>query len=133
MHVKCRVNRFGTKRGPSFRGVFTRDFQDLDCGCERLAVRGRRLDFLDDIHAFDDPAEGCETLAIGVALTAKIEFRLIADADEEFVLGRVRTVAGHRKRAVLVLGGGYLNIHGTDAVGSKNARLRECDAGQRMV
>src|SRR3954467_5615960 len=55
---------------------------DLDRRREPLTIGRRRLDFPDDIHAANDLAERRESLAVWIAVTAEIEFGLIADADE---------------------------------------------------
>jgi hypothetical protein len=51
---------------------------------QHLPVIGLLLDFADDVQAFDDPAEGGETLTVRVASAAEIKLRLVADTDEEF-------------------------------------------------
>src|SRR5262245_28842268 len=76
---------------------------------QSLSLRRRRLDGSDHIHALDYPPERGEALPVRVALAAKIQLGLSADAEEEIAGGGVRTVAGHRDRAVLV---GQLRIAG---------------------
>ena len=66
-------------------------------------VRGLGLDFADNVHAFGDPAEGGEALAVGVTLAPEIEGGLVADADEEVGFGGVGVLAaGHGEGAVFV-------------------------------
>lgn len=78
------------------------DFQNFDWRSEALPFRWRGLNLFDHLHAFDDLAEGSETLSIGIALAAEIQLRLVTDADGETRGRRVRAAARHRKRPVLV-------------------------------
>ena len=52
------------------------------------------------LHPLDHPAERGKTLPVRVPHASEIERRLIADADEEAVRGRVRAGTPHRDRAV---------------------------------
>ena len=61
------------------------DAEDPDHRRQRLPVGRGHLNLLHHVHAADDAAEGGEALAVGVALAAEVELRLIADADEELV------------------------------------------------
>src|SRR5665811_988432 len=74
------------------------DFGDLDRWFKRLAVGGRLLDGLDDIHPLRHLAECGKPLTIDIALAAVIELGLVANADEKVgdraVLGQTR----HRDR-----------------------------------
>ena len=47
------------------------------------------MDATHDLHAADNAAEGGESLAVGVPGPSEVERRLVADADEELVAGRV--------------------------------------------
>src|ERR1051326_328377 len=55
----------------------SRHLDDLHWRFQGLPVRRSCLDLLDDVHALDDSAEGGESLAVGVAFAAEVEFRLV--------------------------------------------------------
>lgn len=80
------------------------------------------MDTADDFHASGDAAEGGEALAVGVAFSAVVEFGLIAEAEEEVVLGGVGGPAGHGEGAVEVaevgIAGAFEGDGGEEVVGS---------------
>jgi hypothetical protein len=53
------------------------------------------MDPADQLHTFDDPAEGGKALAVRVSVATEVERWLIADADEEVVLRCIGTVSRH--------------------------------------
>jgi len=57
---------------------------DLYFRTQPLAISRLLLDLPDDIHTFDDPAEGRKALAVGVPFPSKVKLGLVADTDEEF-------------------------------------------------
>src|SRR6185503_15421227 len=73
---------------------------DANGRSECLAIRSALANLAHHIHALGHLAKRREALAVRVALTGEVQFRLVTDADEEILLRRVRTVARHRNRAV---------------------------------
>ena len=55
-----------------------------------------------DVHSAYDATKRGKTLAIWISLSAEIQSRLVADADEDVVLRGVWAIARHRERAVLM-------------------------------
>ena len=53
-----------------------------------------------DVHPFNHDAKRGEALAVRISMSAKVERRLVADADEEVRRRAVRPGARHRNRAV---------------------------------
>ena len=51
---------------------------------QALSLDGLLVNLLDDVHASNYTAERGEALAVGVSPATEVEFRLIADADEDF-------------------------------------------------
>ena len=82
---------FSHLRKMSDRNDFDRRIQGL-CIAGRL-VGGRRLNFSNDIHTLGDLAERGERLTVWIAGAAKVERRLVANADKEIGSGTVRAAA----------------------------------------
>ncbi len=76
------------------------DAANGDGRVERLLTDRRLMDPADDLHPRDDAPEGGKTLPVRVALSAKIELRLVTDADEEVRGRRIRTQPRHRDHPV---------------------------------
>ena len=94
----------------------------LRLGVVRAVRRRRRLlDLADHVHARDHPSEGREALAVGVALAAEVERRLVVDADEPARGGAVGGAARHRHRAVHVLQPGDAGALERDGAGSRTS------------
>lgn len=51
---------------------------------QRLSASGTGLNVLDDVHPAGHPAEGRESLPVGIPPSVEIRFRMIADPDEKF-------------------------------------------------
>ena len=60
------------------------------------------MNFPPHIQPCEHFAKGGEACAIGVALAAKIQFGLVAHANEEFRTRRAGFIPRHRERAVCV-------------------------------
>ena len=60
------------------------DYLYRDHRLQGLFMRLALVNALYHVHARNDLAKGGEALAIGVTLAAKIQFGLVADANEEF-------------------------------------------------
>ena len=71
-----------------------------------MAVGGGGLDYSQDVETPGHAAEGSEALAVGIALPAKVELGLGADAEEEIRRGGVGTGTCHRDRAIEMLHAG---------------------------
>lgn len=85
------------------RLVDSADPEDLDGRRETLILQRSLLDFANYIQAFDGEAECGKALAVGIALAPKVEFGLVADAEEEVGGGGVGGGASHGDHAVDML------------------------------
>jgi hypothetical protein len=80
-----------------------------------LTPRWAVVNSVNDIHAFDDFAEGGETLLVRIAPAAEIEFRLVANAEEEIGCGSARFIPRHRDDPVCVANARLLRVLVRDA------------------
>ncbi len=71
-----------------------------------MSLRGRCLNVSDHAHAAYDVSECCKALAVGVALTTVVEFRLIPDTDKELRCRRVWTATRHGDCPIQVMQAG---------------------------
>src|SRR5262249_24730350 len=88
---------YGQQRSSSRQ---TLDSKDVDGWSERLFVGRRELDLFHDVHSGCDLAERGETLPVRITLAREIEFRLVADTDEEIASSSIRPAARHRDGSV---------------------------------
>ena len=74
---------------------------------EHLALCGLVLNLTDDIHALDDLTEGSKSLFVWISLAAKIQIRLVMDADEYLRRCGPWLVPRHRDHTVCMLDTGH--------------------------
>jgi hypothetical protein len=70
--------------------------------CELLTIGRQLVDFAHNIHASNKAAERGKSLAVRITFAAKVQFRLIADADEKLISCGVGFFTGHRDGPVHV-------------------------------
>lgn len=89
-------------------GLLSDDIINRDRRGKRLIVLRSRIDRPDYVHPFNYPGKGCIALPVRVILAAKIESRLVTNANKELGGAGARLAARQGDGAVGVLEMGYV-------------------------